>query len=222
MDYSSLLTVVLSAFVVTLATVIVPSPSTMAASRYAVSHGTRAAAACLSGVVILDIVVFLALAVGFEPMLFRVGGHRYILPVAAALLLGAGLFMVIMAPRDVHSRLISARGRERADKEQKLHGPFLAGLLIPLANPGYWIWWTTVGTSFIHAARRWGRLGLTLVLIGFLGGVIGWYVPLLFALRRGRQVFSPRVQQRILMVLGVGMMGFGAHLLWTWLRHGIL
>ncbi len=217
-DYASLLTVVLSAFVVTLATVIVPSPSTMAASRYAVSHGTRAAAACLSGVVLLDIFVFLGLALGFEPMLFRIGGHRYILPAAALLLLGAGLFMVIMAPKDVSSRLITPKGEKRADMEQKLHGPFLAGVLIPLANPGYWIWWTTVGTSFIHAARRWGRLGLTFVLIGFLAGVLSWYIPLLWALSRGRQVFSPKVQQRILTVLGIGMMAFGAHLLWTWLR----
>ncbi len=219
MAFSSLLAVVFSAFVVTLATVIVPSPSTMAGSRYAVSHGTRAAAACLSGVVALDILVFLALAYGFEPVLYRIGGHRFLLPAASALLLIAGLVMVIAAPRDVSSRMISARGKERADKEQALHGPFLAGLLIPLANPGYWIWWTTVGTSFIHAARRWGDLGLTLLLCGFLAGVLGWYIPLLYALHHGRQIFTPKTQKRILVLLGIGMMGFGGHLLWTWLRR---
>ncbi len=218
MDLTSLLAVVASAFVVTLATVIVPSPSTMAASRYAVSHGTRAAAACLSGVVLLDIVVFLSLAYGFEPVLYRIGGHRYLLPAASVLLLIAGLAMIVLAPRDVSTRLISARGRERADREQALHGPFLAGLLIPIANPGYWIWWTTVGTSFIHAARRWGNLGLTLLLAGFIAGVLAWYIPLLYALHHGRQIFSRETQRKILVALGIGMMAFGAHLLWTFLR----
>jgi threonine/homoserine/homoserine lactone efflux protein len=217
-ELTSLLAVVASAFLVTLATVIVPSPSTMAASRYAVSHGTRAAAACLSGVVVLDILVFLSLAYGFEPVLYRIGGHRYLLPAAAMLLLIAGLGMILLAPRDVSTRLISARGKERADREQALHGPFLAGLLIPIANPGYWIWWTTVGTSFIHAARRWGNLGLTLLLTGFIAGVVVWYIPLLYALHHGRQIFSKEAQQRILVALGVGMVAFGAHLLWTWLR----
>lgn len=218
MELTSLLAVVASAFVVTLATVIVPSPSTMAASRYAVSHGTRAAAACLSGVVLLDIIVFLSLAYGFEPVLYRIGGHRYLLPAASALLFIAGLGMIVLAPRDVSTRLISVRGKERADREQALHGPFLAGLLIPIANPGYWIWWTTVGTSFIHVARRWGNLGLTLLLTGFIAGVLAWYVPLLYALHHGRQIFSKETQRRILVALGVGMMAFGAHLLWTWLR----
>ena len=87
MDPTTLPAVIVSAFFVTFATVIVPSPSTIAASRYAVTHGTRAAAACLSGVVVLDIVVFLSLAYGFEPVLYRIGGHRYLLPAAAMLLL---------------------------------------------------------------------------------------------------------------------------------------
>ncbi len=213
MVLSSLPAIVVSAFFVTFATVVIPSPSTLAASRYAVTHGTRAAAVCLSAVVLLDIVVFFGLALGFQPILRHIGGSRYMPPVAGVLLVVAGLVMVIAAPRDV-SGLVSARGKKRADREQALHGPFLAGLLIPAANPGYWIWWTTVGTAFIHAARHWGRLGLTLLLAGFLAGIVGWYIPLLFALHRGRQIFSAHTQQRLLVVLGLAMMGFGGFLLW--------
>jgi threonine/homoserine/homoserine lactone efflux protein len=213
MDLSSLPAIVASAFFVSFATVVIPSPSTLAASRYAVTQGTRAAAACLSAVVILDTIVFLALALGLQPWLRSIGGSQYMPPVAGALLVLAGIAMVIAAPKDV-SRLVSRRGKRFADREQALHGPFISGLLIPLANPGYWIWWTTVGTAFIHAARHWGRLGLTIVLLGFLAGVLSWYLPLLYALHRGRQVFSPSAQQRLLTLVGVAMIGFGLFLLW--------
>ncbi len=205
--------VIISAFFVSLATVIVPSPSTLAASRFGVTKGTRAAAACLSGVVLLDIIVFSGLALGFQPLLDRIGGSELILPIAGVLLVIAGVASIVAAPKDV-DRLISERGKRFADREQALHGPFLAGLIIPLANPGYWIWWTTVGTAFIHTARRWGGVGLALLLAAFLAGIMAWYIPLLFALHHGRQIFSPTVQTRLLRFIGIAMVGFGALLLW--------
>ncbi len=214
MPSADILPVLLSAFVVTFATVVVPSPSTIAASRFALSHGTRGAAACLGGVVTLDILVFLGLAFGLEPALYAVGGHRYLVPVAGAFLTVAGVVMIVTAPRHLTDRLVSDRGRQHAEREMRLHGPFLAGLIIPAANPGFWLWWASVGTAFIHAARRFGRLGLALLLGAFLAGVLSWYVPLLLALRRGREVFSGRTQTRLLVALGIGMVAFGLHLLW--------
>ncbi|RMF81963.1 MAG: hypothetical protein D6739_08765, partial [Nitrospirae bacterium] len=157
---------------------------------------------------------FLALALGLEPVLYSVGGHRYLVPVAGAFLTIAGIVMVATAPRHLPDRLVTDRGRDRAEREMRLHGPFLAGLLIPVANPGFWLWWASVGTAFIHSARRFGRLGLALLLAAFLAGVLSWYVPLLLALRKGRAVFSRRTQTRLLMGLGVAMVAFGVHLLW--------
>ncbi len=220
MDPTTLPAVIVSAFFVTFATVIVPSPSTIAASRYAVTQGTRAAAACLSAVVFLDILVFLGLALGLQPLLRRIGGSHYFPLIAGFFLVIAGVGMVVLAPKNV-DRMVTPKGRAFAQKEQSLHGPFVAGLLIPFANPGYWIWWTTVGTAFIHAARHWGRLGLTLLLASFITGVIAWYIPLLWALHRGREIFSPTAQKRLLVILGIAMVGFGAYLLLRSFQGGI-
>ena len=66
MNVLSLVATVASAFVVTFATVVIPSPSTVAASRYAVRRGTRAAAVFLGAVLCLDVAVFLVLAFGFH------------------------------------------------------------------------------------------------------------------------------------------------------------
>ncbi len=221
LDATSLPAVVITAFFVSLATVIIPSPSTLTASRFGVAKGTRAAIACLSGVVLLDILAFVALALGFQPLLDRIGGSIYIVKIAGFLLIAAGIASIIAAPKDV-SRLVSKRGQQFAEREQKLHGPFIAGVIIPIANPGYWIWWTTVGTAFVHTARKWGRLGLTLVFLAFLTGVLAWYIPLILALHHGRQIFSPKVQQRLLTFLGIAMIGFGSFLIWeTFFRGGL-
>jgi len=208
-----LATTVGSAFIVTFLTVMVPSPSTVAASRYAVRDGTRAAASFLSAVLCLDTAVFLVLAHGFHPVLNALGAAKYVMPVAGAGLVVFGCVMVGTARKGgFHPR--SKRFTPHQDLQSTAQRPFAAGLLVPAANPGFWIWWTTVGTSFIHSARHWGGVGLSLLLLAFLGGAVAWYVPLLWALSRGRDVFSERTQSRVLVALGVAMAGFGGVLLW--------
>ena len=213
MNVLSLVATVASAFVVTFATVVIPSPSTVAASRYAVRRGTRAAAVFLGAVLCLDITVFLVLALGFHPFLHALGAARYLAPLAGAGLIIFGLVMVVTARRG-GPHLHSTAALPQPEDGGPARGPFLAGLLVPAANPGFWIWWTTVGTSFIHAARHWGDVGLGLLLLALLGGAAAWYLPLLWALNRGRQVFSERAQDLALVFLGFAMVGFGAVLLW--------
>jgi len=213
MDLVHLATNIGSAFVVTFLTVMVPSPSTVAASRYAMRDGTRAAASFLGGVLCLDIAVFLVLAHGFHPVLNALGAATYLMPVAGAGLVVFGCVMVATARRGgIYTPSKSMTPRREIPGAG--HRPFAAGLLVPAANPGFWIWWTTVGTSFIHGARHWGGVGLSLLLLAFLGGAVAWYLPLLWALSRGREVFSARTQYRVLLVLGLAMAGFGCVLLW--------
>ncbi len=210
---ASLPAVLVTAFLVSFATVVVPSPITLAASRFAVARGTRAAAVLLTAVTLTDVAVFALIAFGFQPYLHRLGGVHYLIPVAGGLLVVAGVAMVAASRRDV-AQLVSPRGRRRVDHEQSLHGSFLAGVAVAVLNPGYWLWWTTAGTTFIHAARHWGRLGLALALLAFLAGVLAWYVPLVFALRHGRRVFSAEWNRRVLVLLGSGMVACGVYVLW--------
>ncbi|MFV2071808.1 MAG: LysE family translocator [Thermoanaerobaculales bacterium] len=213
MDLISLAALFGSAFVVTFATVLVPNPSTVAASRLAMRDGTRAAAIFLGAVLTLDTIVFLVLVFGLHPFLRYVGAMKYLAGAAGLGLVVAGAVMAVTARRDA-TRLVARSKEKENGRSRNTHGPFLAGLLVPSANPGFWIWWTTVGTSFIHAARQWGDVGLALLLIAFIGGAAAWYVPLLWTLQRGRQAFSQRAQERVLFSLGLAMIGFGVFLLW--------
>ena len=210
MNLSSLPAVAATAFCVTLVTAIVPNPSTIAATHISLRRGTRAAATFLGAVVVLDTLMFALLAFGFEPLLHGLGITTYLVPVPAIGLSALGLVMVAGA-----SRLASRPAPSAADPGPRLLalcGPFAAGLVLPAANPGFWIWWSTVGTAFIHAARDWGRPGLTLVFGAYIAGVVAWYLPLLHSLHRGRRVFPAHLQRRVLVILGLAMILFGAHL----------
>ncbi len=67
-------------------------------------------------------------------------------------------------------------------------GSFLLGLLVAAANPHYWIWWVTAGLAFVEAARAHGAPGLAWMLGALVGGVVAWYVPLLWALCHGSKL----------------------------------
>jgi threonine/homoserine/homoserine lactone efflux protein len=215
----SLLATILSAFLVTFATVVVPSPSTLALGRVAVADGTRAAAVFLSAVLVLDTFVFALLVFGIHPVLHLVGVTRYLVPLAGAGLVVAGLLVAATADRS--SSRWSDSGQQPADDlRTRSRGPFAAGILVNAANPGFWIWWTTVGTSFIHAARQWGDIGLTLLLVAFLCGTSAWYLPLMWAFHHGRKVFSQRFQARLNLAFGIAIAGFGVYLVWHWVLAG--
>lgn len=216
---SSLVATVASAFIVTFATVVVPSPSTLAAGRATLIGGTRAAAAFLSGVLVLDAMVFLVLVFGLHPVLLDVGIAHALPPIAGVALVIAGVVMIFRSRRGAHEPDATEAGSD-PPSGPALRGPFLTALAVNAANPGFWLWWTTVGTSFIHAARHWGDMGLTLLLLAFLCGTASWYIPLLWALHRGRQIFPATFQQRLLAWFGVALVAFGIYLSWHWLVAG--
>ncbi len=216
---SSLVATVASAFIVTFATVVFPNPSTLAAGRATLIGGTRAAAAFLSGVLALDAIVFLVLVFGLHPVLINVGIAHVLPPIAGVALVIAGLVMVLGSRRDVRESDATAVA-SAPPSGPALRGPFLTALAVNAANPGFWLWWTTVGTSFIHAARHWGDMGLTLLLLAFLCGTASWYIPLLWALHRGRDIFPAKFQRRLLAWFGVALVAFGIYLGWHWLVAG--
>jgi threonine/homoserine/homoserine lactone efflux protein len=212
MAISSLPATMLSAFLVTLATVVVPNPSTIVAGRFALTRGWRAAATFLAAVVLVDLAVFCALVFGFQPLLHSVGGTAYLVPVAASGMVLAGAVMMVRPPRfDPAAPGGAVAGGP--PPPNGLHGPFLAGLVVPSTNPGFWVWWMTVGTAFIHAARHWGDLGLASLLGAMVAGVLAWYLPLVLALRRGATLVPPRALGRVLRLFGAALVVFGAHLL---------
>ena len=203
----SLPALVVAGFLVSLATVAVPGPITLVASRLALSRHISSAIWFLVGVTTLDVALFTALASGAGPVLREIGALPIVELVGGLALLWGGITSLRAAP--------AAGGRRPAldnVEERKALSSFLLGLVVAAANPHYWIWWVTAGLAFVEAARAHGASGLAWMLGALVGGVVAWYVPLLWAFSRGSKLLPQRAEALVIRVMGIVLVALGAGL----------
>jgi threonine/homoserine/homoserine lactone efflux protein len=207
----SLPALVASAFVVSLATVAVPGPITLVASRLAISRHLSAAVWFLVGVTALDVTLFSALAAGAAPALRRVGALPVVEIIGGLTLVWGGLSSFRAASRSGGPKL------QNGFEERRPLSHFMLGVLVAAGNPHYWIWWVTAGLAFVEAARSHGQAGMLWMLLALVAGVVAWYVPLLWALKHGRALLSARAERwvthamgAVLLVLGLALAGLGS------------
>ncbi len=203
----SLPALVVAGFLVSLATVAVPGPITLVASRLALSRHISSAIWFLVGVTTLDVALFTALASGAGPLLREIGALPIVELVGGLALLWGGITSLRAAP--------AAGGRRPAldnVEERKALSSFLLGLVVAAANPHYWIWWVTAGLAFVEAARAHGASGLAWMLGALVGGVVAWYVPLLWAFGRGSKLLPQRAEALVIRVMGIVLVALGAGL----------
>lgn len=207
----SLPAVVASAFVVSWITVAIPGPITIVATRLGLSRHVAAAVWFLLGVTALDVVIFGALAGGAAPLFRHLGAMPAVIVLGGVALFWAGVSSLCRPGRP--------QGREAVPVERAgMLGYFSLGVAVSAGNPHYWVWWVTAGLAFIEAARSHGPAGLAWMLAALVGGVVAFYVPLLWALHKGRSLLSPRGEQIVtrglgvaLMLLGCGLVAVGIH-----------
>jgi threonine/homoserine/homoserine lactone efflux protein len=110
---------------------------------------------------------------------------------------------------------IAAQGRpaSRSSAAARLP-PSLAGVLLSMSNPYWWIWWVTVGSAFLLrfdiTMSRWGAL-----LAFFLGhelGDLAWYTTVSTTLHLGRRSIPRRLMTVILAACGAVIIGFALYL----------
>ncbi len=198
-----------TAFVVSLVTVAVPGPITLVASRLAISRRITYAVWFLVGVTVVDVSLFFALATGAASVLERIGA----LPPVEFL---GGFALLVAGVLSLRSRTPSRPHHlPQEPSNRTVWGSFVLGVAVAVGNPHYWIWWVTAGLAFVSAARSFGPFGLAWMLAALIGGVVSWYVPLLWALHRGKAVLSSRAERIItnalgilLVVLGLGLITF--------------
>ncbi len=88
--------------------------------------------------------------------------------------------------------------------------PFLTGVVLTAANPYFLIWWGVVGLSLATDAVSFGILAFVLFyVLHWLCDLI-WLEFLSLASYTGTEVLGNRLQQVLLIVCGIMLLGFGA------------
>ena len=87
-------------------------------------------------------------------------------------------------------------------------GPVMAGVWTSVSNPGWIIWWATIGARYILLSLEHGIVGLAFFFVGHEMADLLWYSLVSFLVSRGRGRISDRVYHVVLYACAVMVFGF--------------
>jgi len=207
-------------FVTSLSGALMPGPMltyTIARTVQSGSEGWLLGPRVVIGHAALEAVLLLGLVLGVVEFLHAPVATK-IIGLAGALLLGwMGVGLIREAAKggalDLGARTRSSRGPDATVGVTRL-GPSLAGTVVSLSNPYFWIWWITIGSAFLVrfdvTLARWQSL--LAFYIGHELGDFGWYAAVSTVLHLGGRRIPRGVTTVILGACGVVIIGFGAWL----------
>jgi threonine/homoserine/homoserine lactone efflux protein len=208
-------------FLLSLSGALMPGPLltyTIARTLRTSDKGWLTGARVIAGHAALECVLIFGLVLGVVGFLRAPAAAKIIGVGGAALLLfmGIGLLRETARGRGIDLTAGDSRPGEAAGGAS-LAGrmdPVVAGALVSMGNPYWWIWWVTVGAAFLLrfdiTLARWPALAA--FFLGHELGDLGWYSAVSVLLHLGRRSLPPGLTTGILAVCGVAIIGFGAWL----------
>lgn len=198
-----------TAFVVGLSGALVPGPVTVVLTRHALKDGFIASPLITLAHGLLEVLMVILLAVGLGTLL---AGR------AAAGMIGVagGMVLFWMGYGMVRGALRGTVNLEGGDQTGALStGAFTAGLLSTLSNPYWFLWWVTVGATYVALSQEHGWRGLLLFFGGHILADLLWLSILALALASGRRFITNRMYTGLLSILGVFLIGLAVYFLWS-------
>jgi threonine/homoserine/homoserine lactone efflux protein len=179
--------------------------------------GWLTGARVIAGHAALESVLLIGLMLGVVEFLHAPLAAKIIGVAGAVLLLymGVGLIRETVRGRGMELQgAESAPGQERGSGMASRMPPVVAGALVSMSNPYWWIWWVTIGSAFLLRFQitldRWQAL-----LAFFLGhelGDLGWYSAVSIVLHLGRKRIPRGAAAAIIGICGVAIIAFAVYL----------
>ena len=91
---------------------------------------------------------------------------------------------------------------------KRLH-PVLAGIVISLSNPYWFIWWLTIGMGYVMFARGLGLAGIIAFFAGHISSDLVWYSFVSYGIAMGGKYVSTRVIKVVLFICSLFLLLFG-------------
>lgn len=188
-------------FVIGLTGAVAPGPMLVATINASVRDGWRSGPVIVAGHMALEAVLFALVVLGFAAIAIQ-----YVSLVAVA----GGIALVIFG-------VLSIKG---AYAEQSCYGndlpqcsPLIAGVLTSASNPYFWIWWLTIGSSFILSGYQAGLIMAATFMGGHWMADLGYFTLVAAATERGRTLLSEKGYRMVLSATGLFLISFGLYYL---------
>jgi threonine/homoserine/homoserine lactone efflux protein len=194
----------------------IPGPAAVLIATQTLRHGGRAGIVTMTAPLALDVFVMIPLGLFLQTALFTGGA-------AVVLGLGGAAFLFWLGAQSIRAGIKQVNTIEAsapAGGEREL-SPFWKGIVTQAASPYPYIYWSTVGGSFVLQGFADGGLaGAALFPVGFWTGTTGFTLLLICLVAHGKRLLPPRVESYFHHLSGVLLIASGVYLAAS-VRHGI-
>jgi threonine/homoserine/homoserine lactone efflux protein len=197
----------------------IPGPIIILIASETLRRGPGAAVSVMMAPILLDALVMLPLGLFFQAVLAADAARASLAVIGGALLVWLGIHSMRLESASGPVSMEPDTARPSAGREIP---SFFKGLLVHLTSPYPYLYWGTVGSTFVREGFEEGGLwGAAIYPLGFWLGTSAFTVLVIFILARGKKYLSPRFQSLLHRALGVLLMGGGLFLMARAL-HGLL
>jgi threonine/homoserine/homoserine lactone efflux protein len=168
----------------------IPGPTSILIATQTLRHGAGAGLVTMTAPLALDVFIMMPLGLMLQASVFA--GNR-----AIVLGLGGSVFLVWLGVQSIragieHVNTIRASAPARAEDKPELN-PFVKGFLTHVTSPYPYLYWATVGASFVRQGFEAGGIaGATIFPAGFWTGTSSFTLLLIYLVARGKRLLPAR------------------------------
>jgi len=192
----------------------IPGPIITLVVTETLRKGLRAGVLTMLAPVLLDAVLMVPLGLLLQASLFSGKGGVFLGFMGAALLTWLGYQSMRTGRR-------KDEGERRKDEGGSEEIPsFVKGVLAHLTSPYPYLYWGTVGSTFIRQGyEAGGAISAALFPLGFWSGAIAFTLVVTYLVARGRKMLPARLEPHLHRLSGILLIGSGLYLAWrVWHR----
>ena len=213
----ALLPLFLTAFVVGFSGAMMPGPVSAVTLAQSMRRGFWAGPLITAGHALMEALLVVALSLGLGGPLRQPGIMAAMGCVGGLVLLWMGCGLILRGWRE------GEKQTQDLDRELLLPlggglGPVPAGMVASVVNPYWFLWWATVGASYIFLSLEWGVVGLGAFYSGHILSDLSWNSLLALAGTTGQRLLQGRLYRALFLVCGLFLLGLGGYFLWTGAR----
>ena len=205
------------AFAIGVSVASIPGPTIILIATQTLRHGPRAGLATMLAPVLLDAFLMLPLGLALQASLVTGQGAMVLALCGAAFLLWLGAQSIRAGMRQF--RVPSSGFRELETQNSKPEtsdremAPFVKGLLTHVTSPYPYLYWATVGASFIRKGfANGGVFSAAIFPLGFWLGACSFTLIVIYLLARTKKLLPPRIEPYLHHVSGVLLIAGGIYL----------